>query len=333
MKKNVFKNLVTILGCGIGKDFDINKLRFNKIIIEADADADGHSISSRIFVFFVEFLPELIIQGKVYKALPPLILLDKKVRKWYNGSLWLFTKEDYYNVVNQIIADNVEIALPVTDGDNDAVVPLSKKDTIKWLEMYYDYNFELSRLEKRTVCNPLVLEYICYYKSIANDELHFKELIEKQFPEVTYDIADKLLIGSYDGTFISVVIDSLFMKMAGNFMKIVSDSPSIFIYCKNKNDENDRFDKMTIGSFLRTMNSLYDVKIERRFKGLGEMNPEVLFATTLNPKLRRLVRFTIDDMERTKKTFELLHARNDQMRQERRDLLDNAKISYMDLDN
>lgn len=66
---------------------------------------------------------------------------------------------------------------------------------------------------------------------------------------------------------------------------------------------------------------------------LGEADSQILFATTLNPKIRKLIRFNIDDMEETINTFGLLHAKTKDDRQARRDLLDNAKISYMDLDN
>ena len=66
---------------------------------------------------------------------------------------------------------------------------------------------------------------------------------------------------------------------------------------------------------------------------LGEADSQILFATTLNPKIRKLIRFNIDDMEETINTFNLLHAKTKDDRQARRDLLDNAEISYMDLDN
>jgi DNA gyrase/topoisomerase IV subunit B len=66
---------------------------------------------------------------------------------------------------------------------------------------------------------------------------------------------------------------------------------------------------------------------------LGEADSQILFATTLNPKVRKLIRFNIDDMKETINTFELLHAKTKEVRQARRDLLDNSEISYMDLDN
>ena len=335
LTKSVFRNLTTILGCGVGKDFDITKLRFTKIIIETDADTDGANITSLIFVYFICFVPELIYQGKLFKALPPLLLLDvKSVKRWYSGTPWMFDKNEYYAVINSIINDNIKIAL--ADSDTNEVVPLGKRNALKWLEMNSEYLMELNRLESRTACITLLLEYVCYYKLITindNDESRFKELIEGSFNELTYDTYDHNLIGSINGEPIAIIVDSLFMKMAKRFIQKLSVNPTLFLYCKNKNDAGDTFDKMTIGQFLLSMAKLYNVKIVQRYKGLGEANSEILFATTLNPKLRKLRRFTVTDIEKTMEIFELLHARTDVMRQKRRDLLDNAEISYMDLDN
>jgi DNA gyrase subunit B len=334
MDKPIFRNLTTILGCGVGSDFDINKLKYSKIIMEADADADGNNISSLVFVYFITFMPQLILQGKLYKALPPLLRLNPKVSKWYKGSLWLFNKEEYYDIINKIISENTEVAL--VDEETDVITSMNKREMIKWLELNSEYLTELDRLEKRTACNPTVLEYICYYKLITAtepNELKFKSLIEAKFTELRYDIADRNLVGSFNGEFISTVIDSLFMKISKKFISILADNPTIQIYCKNRNESNDKFELMSIGGFLALMDRTFEVKIEQRYKGLGEAGSEILFITTLNPKVRKLVRFTIEDMKSTLETFELLHAKNDVMRQKRRDLLDNSTISLMDLDN
>ena len=81
------------------------------------------------------------------------------------------------------------------------------------------------------------------------------------------------------------------------------------------------------------MNSTINLKIEQRFKGVGEAETPLLFKTTVNPKFRKLYRITIEDINEAKKTFELLHGKSAELREKRRDLLDSASISYIDIDN
>lgn len=331
----VFRNLESILGCGVGDKFDITKLRYDKIIIEADADADGSNITSLVLLFFVIFMPELIIQGKVYKALPPLLLLDEKTtRKWYKGSPYLFSKEEYYDVIDKVIADNSEVSL--CEEDTNVVTPLKKKELRQWLRMNSEYVSELRRLESRSSCNTTVLEFVCYYGIITatdKNENRFKKLIEKQFPEIEYSTEDHVLAGSYNGESVTLIIDNIFWRASKKFTSILAQNPSLMIYVKNKNSDNDRFEKCTIGEYLILMDNTFQIKISQRYKGLGEADSEILFATTLNPKIRRLIRFNIDDMKKTLEVFGMLHAKTADARQQRRDLLNNSHISYMDLDN
>ena len=334
-KSKTFRNLINILGCDIGPKFDITKLKYDKIILESDADADGNNITSLELLFFIVALPELIIQGKVYKSLPPLFVLNEKsVRKWYKGNLYLYNKSDYYAVINKIIAENVEVALKT---DQDVVNPLKKKELLRWLDLNKEYTSELKNLKSRAYCNMDVIEYVCYANIVSGDSLGiFKDMIEERFEELIFDVREKSISGSYRGENVSLIVDDIFWKFSKKFCGIVRQNLEIgdlIIYVKNKNEEHDRFDEFTIGQFLLSMENTYTIKIDQRYKGIGEMDADIIFATTLNPKMRKLVRFTVDDMTKTLETFRLLHAKTPQARKERRDLLDNSPITYMDLDN
>ncbi|MFH1899562.1 MAG: toprim domain-containing protein, partial [Patescibacteria group bacterium] len=84
-----FKAMIIAIGCGIGDQFDISKIRYNKIIIMADADADGMHINSLHLTFFYRHMPELILQGHVYVAVPPLYKAT-----WGKEKRYLFTDKD-----------------------------------------------------------------------------------------------------------------------------------------------------------------------------------------------------------------------------------------------
>lgn len=76
LTNNEIKSMIASFGCGIGDEFDISKLRFDKIIILTDADVDGAHISTLLLTFFYRFMPELILEGKVYRGLPPLYKVE-----------------------------------------------------------------------------------------------------------------------------------------------------------------------------------------------------------------------------------------------------------------
>ena len=94
------KAMITAFGTGIHDDFDISKLRYNKIIIMTDADVDGAHISTLLLTFLYRFMPELIKQGHVYLAQPPLFKLEKNKKVWY-----AYTEEELDNILREVGRD------------------------------------------------------------------------------------------------------------------------------------------------------------------------------------------------------------------------------------
>ena len=92
--------MITAFGTGIQEDFDISKLRYNKIIIMTDADVDGAHIDTLMLTFIYRFMPELIKEGHVYLAQPPLYKLEKNKKVWY-----AYSDEELDNILKEVGRD------------------------------------------------------------------------------------------------------------------------------------------------------------------------------------------------------------------------------------
>ena len=98
---NEIKAMITAFGTGIGEDFDISKLRYDKIVIMTDADVDGAHISTLLLTFLYRFMPDLIKEGYVYLAQPPLYKLEKNKKTWY-----AYSDEELDEILKEVGRDN-----------------------------------------------------------------------------------------------------------------------------------------------------------------------------------------------------------------------------------
>lgn len=99
------KGMITAFGTGINEDFDITKLRYHKIIIMTDADVDGAHIATLMLTFIYNFMPELIRQGHIYLAQPPLFNIQKNKKHYY-----AYSDEEYQNILREIGAEGTDVS-------------------------------------------------------------------------------------------------------------------------------------------------------------------------------------------------------------------------------
>jgi DNA gyrase/topoisomerase IV subunit B len=327
VKKAVPADLIKIIGCGIGPQFNINNLRWNKIILAMDADPDGNFIKSLTSAFIIITMPELIEDGRLYSARPPLYTIsDKSIKKYKPSKSYLYDKREYNAFEDSIIAKNVDIAI---EGQ-----VLTNSEKIEWLSMNANYLDELKHLENATACDPIILEYICgtmldlpckYNKKGKK----FAEIEHKMFPEMKYDEKKHSLSGAFNNKRYSLIIDDAFTSAASGFLKAMSVNSSIEVEYKNKHSE-DKPEIVTIGQFLKAVKSAYNVEVSQRFKGLGEINPQLLFTAAINPKTRKLVRLTMEDRDRVIKTMLDLHGMKNV--DVRKNMLIEANVDKDDID-
>lgn len=344
----VFKALVKVLGCGIGKDFDMSKLRWNAIILSPDSDVDGYNICSLLCVFFAIHLPQIIAAGKLYRLCAPLYLIgDRSVKKAQLDRNFLFDKLEYYEIFHKSIVNAMKISVvsprtrqDVLRGHGD-VTPLSKKESMALLESTVNYADELDTLSKRAFCIPVVLEYVCYFKVMAatspNPKRTFTELMTKKFPELHYNEHLESISGSYKGQSVTLITDYVFDNMAKRLIKMIAEMPTFYVLVENRRPGDDAESKkpklMAFGEFMELCQKLFEVEVIQRFKGVGETETELVFASMMNPLTRKVLRLTMKDAEAAIETLRLLHEDSNEMREARRELLRTAQITLQDIDN
>lgn len=344
----VFQALVKVLGCGIGKDFDMSKLRYNAIILSMDSDVDGFNICSLICLFFMIHLPQIVLAGKLYRLCAPLYLIsDKSAKKAQLDRNFLFDKLEYYKIFHRSIVNAMKISLVHPRNKNEVlrghgeVETLGKRESMEFLEATINYADELDTLSKRAFCIPIILEYVCYFKVMAattdDPKKTFTELMIKRFPELHYDEELESLSGSYQGKSVTLITDAVFDNMAKRLINMIAEMPAFYVLVENRRGGDDpaggKPQLMAFGEFMELCSKLFEVEVLQRFKGVGETETELVFASMMNPLTRKLLRLTMHDIETAKETMRLLHEDSNEMREARRELLRNANITLQDIDN
>lgn len=331
------RTMITALGTGIGTDdFDISKLRYHRIILMSDADVDGSHIRTLLLTFFYRQVPEIIEKGHLYVAQPPLYRIK-------HGKVEKYLKDDheFENYLLQIGIDGVCLKVNRGSVSSAAQREMEIKDEFKEIKgdrlleiikKSMSYGRILDRLGRWGRDARIVDAFASkegFRKShlkIGNEselDEHLKEIkkwIEKRYPEISAidwnleeDEEHNCLRIIYqfkeNGRTRSTVIDFDFLnspdfvelKNLHDTIKLVGNPP-YFIQEDGKETK--------LGSLKETTEHILSLGKKgmfiQRYKGLGEMNPEQLWETTMNPETRVLKQIKVEDAVQTNEIFTIL---------------------------
>jgi len=314
LKSDEIKNMITALGCGIGEEFNPEKLRYHKIIIMTDADVDGSHIQTLLLTFFFRFLRPIIEEGYLYIAQPPLYRYKK-------GKQEIYLKDD--KAMSEFLIERGIDALDVTG--------MGQKDLTELFKLVAFYRMTLKELDKRFSLVEVIRYLIEHPDLLALDNTALFEEIRLYLDGMGYNILNKhvdeekihLYVQTDEGLEEIMIDDELFTNPFYNeaqyiFGKISERDLTIF-EGKDLLEMLDEIEKSAKkGAYIQ------------RYKGLGEMNPEQLWETTMNPENRRLLKVTIEDGESASDVFTLFMG--DEVEPRRQYIEEHAKdVKHLDV--
>jgi DNA gyrase subunit B len=317
LTSNEILTLITALGTGIGKgmggdDFNVDKLRYHRIIIMTDADVDGAHIRTLLLTFLFRQMPELVERGHVYIAQPPLY----KVK---HGK-----QEQYLKDGTELDAYLLKVALDGASVEPGAGKPAISGSALEELaRQYLVANSVSERLSNwmdvealRAIADGLKLDLDSAAAAEAS-AVALQQALHDAEVAAEFDVrTDKHLLRisrRHHGNIKSSVITQDFvhgadyeaLAKAGVTFNGLLGSDAIV-----KRGEGERQKEQKVGDFRAAMAWLMGqaehVVSRQRYKGLGEMNPSQLWETTMDPTVRRLLRVQIDDAIEADRVFTML---------------------------
>ncbi|HXW74112.1 MAG TPA: DNA topoisomerase (ATP-hydrolyzing) subunit B [Steroidobacteraceae bacterium] len=334
--------LITALGTGIGKDdFDISKLRYHRVVLLCDADVDGSHIRTLLLTFFYRQLPELIERGHIYIAQPPLYKIKRGKQETY--------VKDEDGLSRLLLTDALEgTGLHV----NAHSPPLSGSALEQLARKYVEVQAIISRWSRRY--DDRLLEQLIYMPEVRPADFDRPQWLREWAQELnrrlnaladgtrTYRVEAR---AASDGHAARVIVhktehgtpshkylpreffESAEYQRIAELARTLAGLIGEGAYVTRGNERQE------IGSFKEAMKWLFDQAKKgqtiQRYKGLGEMNPEQLWETTINPQTRRLLQVKIDDAVAADDIFTTLMG--DQV-EPRREFIEKNALSVTNLD-
>tara|TARA_B100001094_G_scaffold332855_1_gene406884 strand:+ start:421 stop:2835 length:2415 start_codon:yes stop_codon:yes gene_type:complete len=333
--------LITAMGCGIGRDeYNPEKMRYHNIIIMTDADVDGSHIRTLLLTFFFRQMPEIIERGYLYIAQPPLF----KVKKG--------RQEQYLKDEPALTEYLTNLALDGSALYTNANAPAITGSSLESLVLQYrEVERIIERLSRRFP--EVLLEQLIYEKRLAASDLLNQNSVELW----VNSFVNKLAENETDGALYSYNLQK--NELGECFPQITIRQHGVdrhYIFNKDFIDSSD-YDKIaTIGEAIKDIiekdgyvkrgDKIYEAEnfidaLEwlmseskrglyiQRYKGLGEMNPDQLWETTMDPNTRRMLQVSINDAIAADQLFTTLMG--DQV-ESRRDFIETNALNVLNLD-
>lgn len=245
--------IITIIGGGYGRNFDINKVNWEKIIFMTDADVDGYHIRQLLLRFMLMYMPQLIEDGRVYAAVPPLYAIKGKK----NNYTYLTDRMAYIEYVQKSFMKNNVIK---TNRGKD----ISKVEMGKILFDNIDYTYDLESLANKYALNYKFLETVLL--NIKEDKKKFKAIIENQYRFIKVEDVNGVTVikGLIDSQYETLILNQTFLNECGKIYEYFELNDSMYF------------------SMNGTIISLYDLMKTfekhapshlQRYKGLGLKKP------------------------------------------------------------
>jgi len=299
--------LITALGCGIGKDeYNLAKLRYHRIIIMTDADVDGSHIRTLLLTFFYRQLPEIVEKGYIYIAQPPLYKVKKGKQEHY-------VKDDAQ--LNEYL---IQLALDKAQLFTDETAPpIQGQGLEKLAKEFTGVVSIINRLSRRY--DDVFLEQFSYMEAINDEIKQDQQKLTAWFTKLEQQLSDcdskaifTIELDYKAGNDFTAVVNKRLHAVTKTFVL-----PSTFFNGKDYQQiaryANDTAGMFNEGSYMQMGERQYPVssfkqafewmmkEIKKgqhiqRYKGLGEMNPEQLWETTLDSNNRRLLQVRIEDV-------------------------------------
>jgi DNA gyrase subunit B len=327
--------LITALGCGIkGEEWQIEKLRYQRIIIMTDADVDGSHIRTLLLTFFYRQMPELIEKGFIYIAQPPLLKLKK-------GKQEIYLKDDVA-FRDHLITEILEEGELVLNKKGESITGLALGKLIKEND---EFKLAIDGLSNRYP--KVLLERMAYIKKLP--DLKSEKEVNKWSKSLEKSLNNSAQSGAiwntkvdkntelniYEPTFLllshgtedSWALNNNFFKskfykdictFGEDLLSLINEN-SYFVYNKNKYLASDFSEALE--NLLEAARKSFSIQ---RYKGLGEMNANQLWETTMDPEARRLGQVGVEDLQNADNLFHALMG--DEVEPRKQFIDENAKL-------